>query len=92
MMLLFLVQAAAAQPDIQLGVRLTADRVTIEKKGEARLTVTADPDGGSRVDVKAPEGDGKRTLRNVSITVDAEARIADRDSSQGQETAASPPR
>jgi hypothetical protein len=81
--LLFLLQAAAAQPqaqgapDIQLDIGLSARRVTVERQGEASLEVRASPDGGSAVNVKAPEGNGSRTLRNVNLRVRAEARIAD---------------
>ena len=79
----FLLQAAAAQPqaqgapDIELQIGLTARRVTIERRGEASLEVHAGPDGGSVVNVEAPEADGQRTLRNVNVRVRAEARIAD---------------
>ena len=80
--LLFLLQAAAAPqaqaaPDIQLDIGLTARRVTIERRGEASLEVHAGPDGGSVVNVEAPEANGGRTLRNVNVRVRAEARIAD---------------
>jgi hypothetical protein len=81
--LLFLLQAAAAQPqaqgapDIELQIGLTARRVTIERRGEASLEVHAGPDGGSVVNVEAPEANGQRTLRNVNVRVRAEARIAD---------------
>ena len=79
---LFLLQAAAqpqaqAAPDIQLDIGLSARRVTIERRGEATLEVHAGPDGGSVVNVEAPEANGRRTLRNVDVRVRAEARIAD---------------
>ena len=85
-------QAAAVQPDIQLGVRLTAERVTIEKKGEARLTLTTSPEGENKVDVQAPKADGRRTLRDVAVSVDAQAKIADRDIPVDAETVTPPPR
>lgn len=47
--------------------------------------MSASPDGGSQVKVEAPEADGARTLRDVHVTVDAEARIAD-PSSEGGDT------
>jgi hypothetical protein len=76
--LLLLLQAAAAQaPDIQLNADISARSVTIEQKGDARLTVTTSPDGGNVVDVRAPEAKEARTLRNVRVSVRAEARIAD---------------
>ena len=78
-----LLQAAAAAPqaqgapDIELNIGLTARRVTIERRGEASLEVHAAPDGGTVVNVEAPEADGRRTLRDVNVGVRAEARIAD---------------
>jgi len=78
--LLFLLQAAATPqaatpPEIQLDIGLTAQRVTIERRGEASLEVS----GGesSIVNVEAPQADGRRTLRNVEVRVRAEARVAD---------------
>lgn len=77
--LLMLIQAAAAAPpDIELRADVRARSVTIEKKGDARLTVTTSPDGGGNiVDVRAPDAEGRKTLRNVEVRVRAEARIAD---------------
>jgi hypothetical protein len=76
-MFLLLQAAAAPQPDIELKAVVNARSVRIEKKGEAELTVSASPDAGSVVHVEAPDADGARTLRNVNVTVDAEARIGD---------------
>ena len=87
-----LLQAAAATPpDIALNADVRARSVTIEKKGDARLTVTTSPDGGGNiVDVRAPEGNGARTLRNMRVSVRAEARIGDplvsRNNPDGTET------
>ena len=77
MLVLFLLQAAAAQapPDIELDIRASARRVRIEQQGEASLEVRASPEGEKVVRVEAPEG--RRTLRNVEVRVRAEARIAD---------------
>ena len=75
MLFLILAQAAAAQPDIELHAVVDARSVTIEKKGDARLEVRASPDAGSSVKVEAPKANGARTLRNVRVTIDAEARI-----------------
>jgi hypothetical protein len=76
-MFLFLLLQAAATPqaDIELKAVVNARSLRIEKKGEAELTMSASPDAGSFVHVEAPEADGARTLRNVTVTVDAEARI-----------------
>ena len=76
-MLALLLMAQAAPPDIQFGARIEARSVTIEKKGEARLEIRAVPDGGSLVKVEAPKANGRKTLKNVRIEIDAEARIAD---------------
>lgn len=70
-------QAAAAMPDIQIGARVRARAVTIEKQGNASLTVSTSPDGGNVVDVQAPKANGRKTLRDVEVNVRAEARIAD---------------
>lgn len=73
--LLLLLQTA---PDIELRAEVRARQVTIEKQGDARLTVTTSPDaGGNVVDVRAPRANGRKTLRNVSASVRAEARIGD---------------
>jgi len=74
---LLLLQAAAAQPapDIQLRIGVHADRVRIERQGEASLEVSGGE--GSAVRVDAPEANGRRTLRNVDIRIEADARIAD---------------
>ncbi|HEX8645096.1 MAG TPA: hypothetical protein VF702_14400 [Allosphingosinicella sp.] len=74
---LFLLQAAAqaqTPPDIELQVDASIRRVTIERRGEARLEVQGGE--GSVVTVEAPEAGGRRNLRNVNVRVRAEARIA----------------
>jgi hypothetical protein len=79
--LILLLQSTAASaqplPDIELNANVRARSVTIEKQGNARLTVTTSPDGGNVVDVRAPRANGRKTLRNVNAAVKAEARIAD---------------
>jgi hypothetical protein len=75
LMALLLLQAAQA-PDVELNANVRARQVTIEKQGDARLTVTSSPDGGNLVDVRAPRANGRKTLRNVEVDVRAEARIA----------------
>jgi hypothetical protein len=78
MLLLLLLQTAAAQaPDIQLNANIRARSVTIEKQGNARLTVTTSPNGGNLVDLRAPRGNGQKSLRNVEVNLRAEARIGD---------------
>lgn len=75
---MLLAQAVAAPaPDIEIGARVRARSLTIERKGEASLTLHTEPDGGNIVEVEAPEANGRRTIRNVVVDVRAEARIAD---------------
>lgn len=77
MLLLQSVQPQTA-PDIQLNAHVSARSLTIEKHGEARLTLRTEPDGGGNVvDVRAPSANGRKTIKNVDVTVRAEARIAD---------------
>lgn len=90
MIALFLALQAAPVPDIELRATIEARSVRIEKRGEARLEVSASPDAGSLVKVEAPRANGARTLRNVRVEVDAEARIGDKSSDPATETA--PPR
>lgn len=73
---LFILQSTSVPPDIQLNARVQARSVTIEKHGNASLTVSTKPDGGNLVDVRAPKANGRKTLRNVDVNVRAEARIA----------------
>ncbi len=81
MLFLLLFQAAAASPqalpDIELNAHVRARSVTIEKQGEATLTVRTEPEGANLVDVQAPKANGRKTLRNVDVTVRAEARIGE---------------
>ena len=74
---LLAIQAASALPDIELNARVQARQVTIEKRGEASLTVSASPDAGSAVEVRAPPANGRRTLRNIDVNIKAQARIGD---------------
>ena len=92
MILLLLAQAAAAPPDIQINATIDIRSVRIEKRGQASLSVRADPDAGSIVRIEAPKADGARTLRDVRVTVDAEARIAPTAAAAAQETVTTPPR
>ena len=63
-------------PDIELDARATVRRVEIRESRGVSLTVRAQPDSGSTVDVQAPERRGQRVLRNVEVRVRAEARIS----------------
>lgn len=70
-------QTAAELPDLQLHATIRARSVTVEKRGDAQLTVTTSPDGGNLVDVRAPKANGRKTLRNVEVNIRAEARVGD---------------
>lgn len=74
-MLTLLLLAQASLPDIQLHVEATARDVRIESRGTTALSVSAAPDGGSAVKVAAPHN-GAATLKNVKVTVDAQAKLA----------------
>lgn len=89
LILLFALQAAPLH-DIELRATVEARSVRIEKRGEAKLEVTASPDAGSLVKVEAPRANGAKTLRNVRVQVDAEARIGDKNTVPATEIA--PPR
>jgi hypothetical protein len=69
-------QAAVILPDIQLHAEVRAKSVAIERKGETKLTVNADPLAAQNVTVVAPR-DGSTRLTNVKVTVDASVTIAD---------------
>jgi hypothetical protein len=76
MLLLLLIQAAAAAPpDIQLDARATVREVRIRQRGETSLELRGGP--GTDVRVVKPEANGRQRLRNVTVEVHAEARIAD---------------
>ena len=76
-MLALIIALQAAAPDIELNAHVRAKSVTIEKQGDASLTVRTDPEGANLVDVRAPKANGRKRLRNVEATVRAEARIAE---------------
>jgi hypothetical protein len=75
LILLGLLQSAPSLPDIQFVATINARSVTIEKQGVATLEVHAAPDDGSVVKIDAPKAHGAKTLRNVRIAIDAQARI-----------------
>ena len=76
---LLLVQATGAvetPPDIELNIRARARSVEIERKGEAKLEVRAEPEGGSRIEARVePLPEGRTTLRNVEVNLNAQARL-----------------
>jgi hypothetical protein len=83
--LLGLMQSVATAPDIELHANIQAQSVRIEKEGRATLKVYGSPDAGSVVKIEGPRADGAKTLRNVRITVDAEARIGSHAAEDGTE-------
>ena len=70
-----LLQAAAPPADLEFRATVRARYLTIEKQGEARLTLTAD--GRNVVDVQAPRANGRKTIQNPMVTVNVEARVRD---------------
>lgn len=85
MLLLLLLQTSAQVPVIELNANVRARSLTIEKRGDASLTVRTEPDGGNIVDVRAPRANGRRTLRNVEVKVHAEANLGDPKSAAAAE-------
>jgi hypothetical protein len=87
--LMIAAQAAATLPDIEFKADVRARSLTVEKQGEARLSLTTEPEGENIIDVQAPKANGRKTLRNVRVNVRAEARIGDpqqgRQRNAGQE-------
>ena len=75
--LILALQAAPSAPDIALDVHATVREMHIRQRGEASLQVHAAPDANSRVAVNRPDSNGRTNLRNVTVDVHAEARIAD---------------
>ncbi|HYG29619.1 MAG TPA: hypothetical protein VD887_05320 [Allosphingosinicella sp.] len=90
MLVSLLLQATAAQtaPDIQLRIDVHADRVRIERRGEASLEVSGGE--GSAVRIEAPDAEGRRTLRNVDVRIEAEARLADPRAAPAAQNAEAP--
>ena len=72
---LALLQAASPPADLEFHATVRARSLTIEKQGEARLTLNAD--GRNVVDVQAPKANGRKTIPNPVVTVNVEARIRD---------------
>ena len=71
-----LLQSGPAAPDIQLDVKLRAKSVTIERKGVAKLEVRGAEGSVVRVEVE-PKAEGRRTLRNVTVDIHAEASVGE---------------
>lgn len=88
LVVLALLQAAAPLPDIEFRATVRARSLTIEKHGEARLTLSAD--GRNVVDVQAPRADGRKRIANPVVTVNVEARIADPTNPKDQSQARPP--
>ena len=77
-MLIALLLQAAPAPDIELNIHARARSVEIQQRGQAKLVVTAEPDGGSEVRSEVtPRAEGRTRLRNVDVHIRAEIRIAD---------------
>lgn len=74
LLILAALQASAPLPDIQFSATVRARQVIVDQRGTTSLTVRAEPDGGSTVRTQAPPAQAR--LKNVTITLDAAARIA----------------
>jgi len=63
-------------PTIQIHARVHADRIKVERQGEARLTVHADPilAQAIAVDRSKPVPNGA-TVRNVDVVLDAQVAV-----------------
>lgn len=72
---LAVLQSTSAPADIQLQATVRARSLTIEKKGEVSLTITAD--GRNVLDVQAPKSNGRKTISKPDVRVNVEARIAE---------------
>lgn len=83
--------APAPAPDIELVLHAKARSVEIERKGVAKLEVTADPDGGSAVETKVtPKSRGAARLRNVDVDIHAGVRITDPQQNPGDGETSAP--
>lgn len=76
MILLAWLMQAQELPDLEFNASVRARDVRIEQRGQAQLTVTAQPDAGSAVVVEKSTGAaGRARLRNVRVDLRAQARI-----------------
>ena len=67
---------AATLPTIELRAHVRADRLRVEREGEARLTVEADPLLAKAIDVRRSKPvPNAVTVRDVEVTLDATATI-----------------
>ena len=89
-MIVFLLAALQATPlpDIELRATVRARSLTIEKRGAAEVTVTAD--GRNVVAVEGPKANGRKRIDKPAYRVDIEARIADPAAAPGTEEIARP--
>lgn len=77
MLLALLLQSSGeAPPDIEFNARIEARSVTIEKRGNASLALSAEPERDKKLVIEAPKAEGRKRLRNVVIDLRGEARIA----------------
>ena len=67
--------AAASAPLVELKARVSARSLTIDKRGEVRLEATGS--GRKIVDVQAPAANGRKTISNPVINVDARIHLSD---------------
>lgn len=68
---------APTLPDIEIRARVQAARVDVKQRGEAKLELRVDPGEAEPVRVERSAPAGQARYRNLTVTVEAEARIAD---------------
>jgi hypothetical protein len=68
--------AAQTLPDIEIRARVQAERVEVKQQGEAKLELQVDPGATEPVRVERSAPPGQARYRNLTIELQAEARIA----------------
>jgi hypothetical protein len=76
--------ASTPRPTIEFQARVRAKEVTVEQAGEARLTVRAEPALEQAVEVRRNQPKGPRRFRNLDVTLDARATLAEPGASTGE--------
>ena len=69
-------QPSATAPTIEIRARVRADRIRVEREGEASLSVHAEPLLDRRIEVdRSKPVPGATTVRNVEVTLDAAVTV-----------------
>jgi hypothetical protein len=67
----------APPPDIEFRAQVRARELTIEQQGRASARVHAQPSGGERIEVERNLPKGQAQYRNLALTVQIDARLAE---------------